>query len=163
MDPASLQNLNDIITPPPVPWLPPAPGWYAAGFSVLLLLGWFTLKSYGVWKRNKYRREALTALNGLEKEMADSVQYEKSLPRLPQLVKRTAIAGYGRNEVASLAGSGWLAFLDKTGSTDAFTAGDGKLLTDCSSLPPAKLAAFSEEQVTGLLKAVHLWINKHQV
>jgi len=163
MDPASLQNLNDIITPPPVPWLPPAPGWYAAGLSVLLLFGWFSVTRYGVWKRNKYRREALVTLDGLEKEMADPGQFQKILPLLPQLVKRTAIAGYGRNEVASLAGADWLTFLDKTGVTDAFAAGDGKLLTNCSSLPLAKLAAISREQVTGLFKAVHLWINNHQV
>ena len=163
MDAASLQNLNDIVIPPPVPWLPPAPGWYAAGFSVLLLLGWFAVKRYGVWKRNGYRREALVVLSGLEKGMADPAQYKKILPQLPQLVKRTAIAAYGRIQVASLAGSDWLAFLDKTGVTDAFTGSSGKVLIDCSSLPSVKLAAFSEEQVTGLFKAVHLWINKHQV
>ena len=38
-DPGSLDRLHDIVSPPPAPWWPPAPGWYALGLIVLLLLG----------------------------------------------------------------------------------------------------------------------------
>jgi len=161
-DPSSLQNLHDIVTPAPAPWLPPAPGWYALGLSVLLLLAWFSVRRYRAWQRNKYRREALAALDRLEKGLADTAEYQQILPELPQLVKRTAIAAYGRSQVASLNGADWLAFLDKTGSTDVFTKGSGRLLTDCSCQPVTRLAALSREQVSGLRKAVHHWINKHK-
>ena len=161
-DPGSLENLHDIIAPLPVAWLPPAPGWYALVLSLLLLFSWFSVYKYLAWKRNKYRREALIELDKFGKELADSAENQQILSQLPQLVKRTAIAAYGRSRVASLDGVDWLTFLDKTGSTEVFTGGEGKLLSDCSYQSPAQLAAFSRDQITGLLQAVHLWINKHQ-
>lgn len=163
MNPTNLQNLHDIISPEPAAWLPPAPGWYALGFSIFLLCIWFSVQKYLLWKRNKYRREALTALGKIQKQLADSGQYRQILPQLPQLVKRTAIAAYGRGRVASLDGRDWLTFLNKTGSTDVFTEGNGKLLSDCSYQSPGKLASISREQINELYRAVYLWINKHQL
>ncbi len=161
-DPGSLQNLHDIISPEPIAWLPPAPGWYVLGFSFLLLLSWFSVHRYQAWKRNQYRREALMELAELKNQMSDRARYQQLLPQIPQLVKRTAIIAYGRSRVASLNGVDWLTFLNKTGSTDVFTQGKGKLLSDCSYQSTAKLAAFSTEQIKGLQRAVYLWINKHQ-
>lgn len=161
-EPTSLQNLHDIISPHPVAWLPPAPGWYAFGLSILLLFGWFSVLKYLAWRRNKYRREALIELDELGKELTDSTRYQHLLPQLPQLVKRTAIAAYGRSSVASLTGEDWLTFLDKTGSTHLFTKGNGRLLNDCSYQPAAQLAKFSREQVAGLQKAVSHWTRNHQ-
>lgn len=161
-DPTSLQNLHDIVTPAPTPWLPPAPGWYAVGFSLLLLFCWVAVQKYLRWRRNTYRREALTELSELAGQMEDSAAYGQVLPQLPQLVKRTAIAAYGRSMVASLSGDDWLEFLDKTGSTQVFSQGSGKLLNDCSYLPAVQLAEFSHEQVTGLQKAVLHWTRKHR-
>ncbi len=161
-DPTSLENLRDIVPPHPIPWLPPAPGWYALGISILLLFGWFSVQKYLAWKRDKYRREAMIELDKLGEELADSASYQQILVQLPQLVKRTAMAAYGRNRVASLNGIDWLTFLNKTGSTDVFTEGDGKLLSDCSYQSTAKLAAFTREQVSRLYRAVYQWINKHQ-
>lgn len=162
MDPSSLQNLHDIISPQPSSWLPLAPGWYVLGLSMLLLSGWFSSQKYLAWKRNKYRREALIELDEFGKELTDSTKYQQLLPQLPQLVKPTAIAAYGRSSVASLSGDDWLGFLDKCASTQLFTKGSRRLLNDCSYLPAAQLAKFSLEQVAGLQKAVSYWIRKHQ-
>jgi hypothetical protein len=161
MDPASLQNLHDIITPAPISWLPPAPGWYALSFNLLLLLAWFSVKRYQIRQRNRYRREALLKLSQIEKGLADPNQYQQLLPRLPELVKRTAIAAYGRAPVASLSGSDWLKFLDKTGSTNLFSEGYGKLLRDCSYQSNLWMATLSSEKVNGLCKVVHCWIKTH--
>lgn len=161
-DPASLQNLHDIVTPEPAPWLPPAPGWYAVGLIIFMLLGWIAVKKYLLWKRNKYRREALVELNELARQLADRAAYGQVLPLLPQLVKRTAIVAYGRSLVASLSGDNWLEFLNETGRTQLFTKGSGQLLNDCSYLPDVQLAELSHEQVTGLQKAVLHWTCKHK-
>ena len=162
MDPTSLQLLHDIVTPAPTPWLPPAPGWYALGFCLLLLLTWFSIKQYQAWQRDRYRRESLVILTQIEKGLADPDQYQQLLPQLPLLVKRTALAAYGRDLVASLSGTDWLAFLDKTGSTNLFTKGNGQLLVDCSFQPAIWFATLSNEQVRGLFKAVHDWVGTHK-
>ncbi len=162
MDPASLHNLHDIIVPALIPWLPPAPGWYALGVSVSLLLAWFLGKRYRVWHRDQYRRAALRTLVQIGKGLADSSQYQQLLSRLPEIVKRTAIAAYGRVQVASLNGVDWLVFLDKTGSTNLFTKGRGKLLLDCSYRSKLWFSTLSDEQVNGLYKAVNHWVKTHK-
>ena len=80
MDPTSLQLLHDIVTPAPTPRLPPAPGWYALGFCLLLLLTWFSIKQYQAWQRDRYRRESLVILTQIEKGLADPDQYQQLLP-----------------------------------------------------------------------------------
>lgn len=161
-DPASLQNLHDIISPQAVAWLPLAPGWYALGLTLFLLGSWFSVHKYLLWKRNRYRREALVELAAIQKQAADGSVYQQILPQLSELVKRTAIAAYGRNLVASLTGDEWLGFLDTTGSTRLFTQGDGQLLQGGSYQSAAQLAKLSNEQVAGLQEAVFYWIRKHQ-
>ncbi len=160
-DPASLQNLHDIVTPAPVSWLPPAPGWYALGLTVALLLAWFMALIYQRWQSNRYRREALLELAQLEKRLTGSKPDNQAFSRLPQLLKRTAIAAYGRHRVASLSGDEWLVFLDETGSGDCFTKGGGRILNDCSCQPLTRLAEISQEQVKELYKAINHWIKKH--
>ena len=39
-DPTSLENLFGLVVPPPVPWWPPAPGWFVVGGMVLVLGFW---------------------------------------------------------------------------------------------------------------------------
>jgi len=161
-DPASLQNLQDIVVPDPIPWLPPAPGWYALGLAGLLLLIWFCANIYLAWNRNRYRREALAALDRFEKELVETTQYWKILPQLPELVKRTALAAHGRARVASLTGSNWLAFLDNTGSTDIFGKGAGSLLLQCSYESATSLETVSKGRISDLCKAIRQWIKKHK-
>jgi hypothetical protein len=41
-DAGSRQKLNDIVVPAPVPWWPPAPGWYVLlgiSLAALVLMG----------------------------------------------------------------------------------------------------------------------------
>lgn len=160
-DPASLQLLHDIVTPAPVSWLPPAPGWYALGLALGLLSAWILLKNYVKWKKNRYRRQALFELARFEKGLSDNNSRGQTLSQLPQLVKRTAIAAYGREPVAALAGAEWLLFLDKTGSTNLFTKGSGRLLGDCSCQSLTWLAGISQKQTMALHKAVRHWISNH--
>jgi len=162
MNATSLQNLHDIIVPEPVAWLPPAPGWYVLGIGLLLTFGWFSIQRYLMWQRNRYRREALAELKEIGKKLEDPSSYRQLLPQIPQLVKRTAIAGYTRDAVASLSGDEWLAFLDKTGSTHSFSGKSRCILIDCSYQTATHRAQFSNEQIAELQKAVFYWIKNHK-
>src|SRR5262245_11663928 len=64
-DPASLDNLIDIVTPPPVPAWPPAPGWYVVAAVAALLFGWSLWRAAVRWRRAAYRRAALAELERL--------------------------------------------------------------------------------------------------
>lgn len=103
-DPASLENLRDIALPTPIPWWPPAVGWWlvlafiAIAIAVMLVWAWRT------WRANAYRRAAL-----LELKTATTIT------GIAEILKRTALAAYPRSEVASLSGSAWCQWLEESG------------------------------------------------
>ena len=159
-DPTSLENLYDIITPPPVPWWPLAPGWYVVGAALLALAagaGWYWWKR---WQAAAYRRAALAALQQLKARSTDEAQRGPALRELPELVKRTALAAFPRQQVASLSGTAWLEFLDRTGHTDAFTHGRGQLLPVLSYDPHAS-SRLETQEVEELFSVVHRWMRHH--
>jgi hypothetical protein len=137
--------------PVPVPWWPPAPGWIIVSAALIMVLGWWLIRVIRHWQSNSYRREALVLLGKM-----DDAQTE-----LPTLIKRVALSAYPRERVASLTGEEWLAFLDQTGHTDAFTTGPGRWLGRLAYEP--KLAAsLSTTELNGLRTAVRAWILRHQ-
>ena len=110
-DPASLDNLREIILPPPAPWWPPAPGWWML-LGLLTLLGVIVaFRAWRRWRAGAYRRAAL-------RELAAAT----SVAVIAQILKRTALVGYARTEIASLSGSAWLAWLAETGGRQVPTA-----------------------------------------
>ena len=124
----ALVNLKDIHLPPPVSLWPPAPGWW-----ILALLLISSLFIGGVWlyrkhKKRKPRIEALRILKDLEIMYRNSQDEVVSLRNLSNLLRRTALTFYDNDAVASLQGSSWLEFLDKTGKTKEFSQGAGKVL-----------------------------------
>lgn len=107
-DPASLENLHDIVVPLPVPWWPPAPGWlFLVGLFFLLLLIVLT-RAVLQYRRNAYRRAALT-------ELQLAAVDTRPLPLIAGLLKRTALATYRREDVAGLTGKVWVDWLAETG------------------------------------------------
>jgi len=113
-DPADLSNLRDLALPPAVSLWPPAPGWWiiaAAGVAAFAILSVAAVARY---RRNAYRREALRRLDTVDPG------------GISTLLKRTALAAWPREQVAALSGGAWLAFLDRTGGTTAFTDGAGR-------------------------------------
>lgn len=157
-----LQNLHDIVVPPPVPWLPPAPGWYALGLTTLLFLVWGGVVLYRRWRRNAYRRQALAELAQLERALAADQADHRLLSRLPELLKRAAMAAYGRGAAAPLSGQPWLDFLDRRCPGTPFAGEEGRLLLLGSYAPETQLAGVSLAQVQGLCRAVRIWLAGHR-
>lgn len=157
-----LQNLHDIVVPTPVPWLPPAPGWYALGGTVLLFLLWDAAVLYRRWRRNAYRRQALVELAELESALGTDKPVHLLLPRVAELLKRTALAAYGRVAVASLSGQPWLDFLDRCTDKPLFAGENGRLLTRCPYTPQPVVDGVSRKQVQDLCRAVRTWLAGHR-
>lgn len=123
-----LVNLKDIHLPPPVSFWPPAPGWWI--LAVLLISSLFIggVLFYRQHKKRKPKTKALRILKDLQILYQNSKDEVVSLRNLSNLLRRTALTFYDNDEVASLQGSSWLEFLDKTGKTKEFSQGAGKVL-----------------------------------
>ena len=150
-DPADLSNLRDIIVPPPVPWWPPAPGWWIVAAALLGMFAILVVRMMRHYRRNAYRRAALAELAAL-----DPVNDTARVLALSAILKRTALVAYPRAEVASLTGTAWLAFLDRTVGTDAFTTGPGTALERAAYGAPTGEGA-------AIAAAARRWVKRHRV
>lgn len=160
--PIDLQDLHDIAAPGPVPWLPPAPGWYALALTVSVLLIWGAAALARRWRRNAYRRVALAELAQLESGLAGGQPARLLLPRLAELLKRTALAAYGREVAAPLSGQPWLDFLDARLGRPVFAGDNGRLLLLCSYGPETLLHGVSRAQAQSLCGAARAWLAGHR-
>lgn len=134
----SLSNLRDIVIPDAPPYWPPAAGaWVVLGMvvAILLLVAW---RLRAVRNRNAYRKAGLLLLGNAE------TAYDVSV-----VLKRVALAVFPREQVASLYGNDWAAFLHKTCPRSYFNA----LISSDSGAEP------SDE----LVELANTWIRHHRV
>lgn len=106
----SLSDLRDIVVPDAPPFWPPAPGvWVVLVIvsAVLLVLCWQWLATR---KRNAYRRFGLALLEGAN-----------TIHDVSVVLKRVALAAFPREQVASLYGRDWAAFLNQRCSRCQFS------------------------------------------
>lgn len=109
MNPQSADiQIHGLYEPPPVPFRFETMGWYVLGGLLLLAALVFVIALVRKYLKNRYRRDALKELAGLENA-------SRVFPRLSVVLKRAAMHAYGREQVAPLYGQEWLAFLDRTG------------------------------------------------
>jgi hypothetical protein len=150
------------VVPPPMPWWPPAPGWFVVGGVLLVLVFWGAWRAWRRWRAAAYRRTALAEWRQLKARAADPRPREReiALRQLPELVKRVALAAFPREAVASLSGEAWLRFLDRTGHTDSFTHGRGRLLPELA-YDPRLAARLDASTVEDLFRIVQRWIRGH--
>lgn len=161
LDPTSLDRLHDVIAPAPVPWWPPAPGWLwllalLALAGLIVLLRWFVS-----WQRNRYRWEAVAEWKQQAARLQDSGQRAAALTAMSVLLKRVALTAYPRREVASLHGHAWLAFLDRTTATQAYSNEEGAVL-ERVVYDPRSAAAVDDACANRISGLVHDWIAHHR-
>ena len=160
-DPASLDRLHDIVAPPPVPWWPPAPGWYwLLGFLFLAALV-LLFSAFIGWQRNRYRREALAELARHEVALAHPAQRAAVLAAIAELLKRAALTAWPRTEVAALNGPAWRAFLDRTSGTDRFSSPVGALL-ETVVYDSRQARTLDETTLRELAGLVRHWLAHHR-
>lgn len=159
-DPASLQNLNDIVLPDAVGWWPLAPGWYfvaALLAAALLLLSYHRLRT---WRNNRYRRAAVEELAVLAACLHDPKNRDSGLKSLPVLIKRVALSAYPREEVAMLSGEDWYDFLDATAGRNVFSP-DLREAFSQAAYQPGSLGKVGQETASALIQACEYWVRHH--
>ena len=97
-----LTELQPLHLPEPVPFWPPAPGWYIAGLMVLLLMSWGLIRWLRYLRSQRYRRVAQRLLREIAGRKEDNPG--EKLRAVNELLKRVALQTYPREKVASLSG-----------------------------------------------------------
>lgn len=160
-DPASLQNLNDIVMPSSVPWWPLANGWYVLIALLMLALGWAVYRFIRKRIANRYRRAALLDLQVLGRGISTPAEKDSCLRQIPALLKRTALSVYPRTLVAGLSGENWLRFLNSTADPSPFTPGTFQTLNEIS-YTTGELTDIDEQRANELLGACEQWLKSHR-
>jgi hypothetical protein len=144
---APLDNLHDFYQPPPPAWTPQTIGWYVLFAVAGLLVLWMIVHLVRRWFADRYRREALRELALLQPEQFSA------------LLKRTALAVWPREQVASLSGEAWLAFLNRSADGNLFHLAPA----DCIEEMAFRSVNLSREDELSLRQATSQWIRRHRV
>ena len=99
-DLTSLDRLHDIVLPPEVSWWPLAPGWCVLVGLFVLAVGFWAVTRFQKWRGNAYRRFAIRELQGLN-----------DVASVAELLRRTALVGFRRQEIAATIGENWVDWL----------------------------------------------------
>lgn len=150
-----LAQLRDIHLPSPIELWPPAPGWFVLAIFAFLALLAAAVWLYVRWRREQYRRDAVSELEGLLAQYWKEQDTQAYLNQCANLLKRVALTRYQRTDVASLTGEAWVRFLDRTAGTQEFTMGAGQALIQGSYEKDPEIA------VEALHKAARYWIKQH--
>ena len=157
-----LAQLRDIHLPPAIEGWPPAPGWWGLTFlgilAFLILLYWL----WGRWQANQYRREAIRQLDTILEKYTSDGDASLYLHDYQLLLKRVALTRFNRNQVASLSGEAWVAFLDKSSNSSEFSMGAGQALIDGNYVEATKISIGSTD-IESLHHLGQQWIRKHQM
>jgi hypothetical protein len=108
-----LQQLAPDRVPTAVSWWPPAPGWWVATL-LAITLGAALIGATKWWRapHRRYRRAALRELRLIRSSGAAGTAAARAIENL---LRRYAVALYGRDQVARLSGSRWLEFASAAG------------------------------------------------
>lgn len=160
-DPASLENLHDIVVLDAAPWWPPAPGWYLLALLVLLVAAWFLVISLKHWWRNRYRTAALKELNSLRQSIGKSGDQPTTVAALNRILKRVALAAWPRERVSQLAGQAWIDFLNQSGDGVKFSSEQTSTLRD-AAFSSRISQGLTADQLHELFRSAEKWIRKHR-
>lgn len=142
MNPAAplREAMHDLIGPAPVSFWPATPAWYGLFAMLLALLLWLAFRGWRTWRRNAYRREALRALDAATQPA-----------EIAAILKRTALAAWPRAQVASLSGTDWAAFLQRSAPRARLAPAEAGMLAAIAYAPTS----------VGVRDAARRWIGYH--
>ena len=151
-----LEKIVETQAPENISWLPQTLGWKILASVALLLLTRKVYTIYRNYKRNAYRREALTWLE--QCQQTDNFDLYK---QLPTLLRKTALSAFKRTEISQLTGSQWERWLDKQCQQTSFVSSCPNVLHQLAYMP-IKPNTFNADQYQVLLAQITLWIKHHR-
>lgn len=159
---AAIRSLHDIATPEPVSWMPQTWGWAVVGSALLVMLIIVCIRQILLHRANAYRREALHLLDGIEARIRNHATRQEAVHEVATVLKRTALAAWGRRPVASLSGKSWSAFLENNGDAQGKRL-LGKLTDDFEYRDTALMNRLPDNLADELAGDARRWIEMHHV
>ncbi len=148
-----LLALHDIHPAPPPDWWPPAPGWWLLGLVLLAALAAALRQLIRLARRRRQRHRALRLLQQLQRQSGGDPRTLSA--GVSTLLRRAALARFPRQQVAALSGVDWLRFLDRTGATDRFSNGPGRVLAEAPFRPGATF------ETQALVSLARRWLRRN--
>jgi hypothetical protein len=148
-------DLGPLYEPAPVGFHFETIGWPIL-FSILGVLVIVILLKVGLnYYQNAYRRQAIHLINTIENRF-QSEQEVACINDMMVVLKQVSLTTYSRNEVADLAGTAWLEFLESKAKGASFLKYD-KVLSQ--ALYQDKIE--QPEEVKQLFASSKKWISHH--
>ena len=111
MNPDLLSQLRDIHTAAPVPWWPPAPGWWVLALLLLFFLGWLGRRLLARYRVRQRRRQMLGWIDHLNESINPQRDPQAYLSTLNRIFKLVALRAFPDRQCAAMAGQEWVNFL----------------------------------------------------
>ncbi|TCU03213.1 DUF4381 domain-containing protein (plasmid) [Rhizobium sullae] len=139
--------------------MPQTWGWLVVALALVTAVLLWCAIAYRRWRRNAYRREALKLLGEVAAAMGNPDTKEQAVNDLGELLKRTALAAWPREEVAATSGAEWVAFLEANGGYDVGEA----LRTFINGLEYQRGQPMTSALTDELAADARRWIERHHV
>lgn len=111
MNPDLLSQLRDIHTAAPVPWWPPAPGWWVLALLLLFFLGWLGRRLLARYRVRQRRKQMLGWIDHLNENINPQRDPQAYLSTLNRIFKLVALRAFPDRQCAAMAGQEWVNFL----------------------------------------------------
>lgn len=152
-----LRQMRDVHGPDAIGWWPPALGWWLLAAALLAMLG-LALFSWW-WRRQRardWRVDARYRLRGLARSLGNN-DPRTVVSELSSLLRRVAMARYGRAECAGLSGQQWLEWLTEKDPSHFNWVEKGQVLLELPYLPPG--AGADNHDLRRLVAAAKKWVS----
>jgi hypothetical protein len=153
MDPV-LNQLRDIRGLDPLPWWDLAPGWWAlfAAVVISIIAGWLI---YNFYPWGKWRADARRQLVRMRARVK-TANPKLLVADLSELLRRIAMARYGREACAGLSGEAWLVWLRDRDPRGFDWEKEGRLLIELPYAPAD--SPVESKRLMNLVRAVWRWM-----
>lgn len=111
-----ISDIGQLIEANDIPYSFDTLGWKIVALVLILLFCISIILWWQHYKKNAYRRNAISNINSWVEHKAEEAPYLINL-----MIKKLCINLYGRRKVASLYGEEWFAFLSKNCNYTAIT------------------------------------------
>ncbi|MFQ6573915.1 DUF4381 domain-containing protein [Pseudomonas sp. UM16] len=161
--PPNIDQLQELALPtPPFSYAPQTWGWLLLLLVVVVLLSCWGISYWRRWQRNRYRREALVYLDGLEHNLTDTSQRLQALRELPVLLKRVALSMNAAAPAASLSAGQWQGFLAQHAPAPLAQDFAAHLYT-LAYAPDHLVLGIPQTEINALFATSRQWIEAHHV